>query len=236
MINPSRSCKQCAGFTIVELLVVAAILSVLTAILSVNYNGALERADAAASQSNLRTVFTALYAYRADYNRFPLADGIADSRSRPDATAWGCGPAANGYWSGVPLLLAELNYCPVDALYDPALKRIYRRPIEAYPSCSDSSFSGKMTPQWRFLRYAYNHAALDVGGSIAGAHNIERDVGDEVWLARSLHVDVAEFNPERGILFPYRIKPSSNDHSLFWYGEFELTLGGAIRPRPVQIR
>ncbi len=223
------------GFTLIELLVVVAIIGVLASITASNYLSAIDKADRAACQQNLRTIHTALNAYRLDYNRFPPADGIADVVPHPDQTAWGCGPSANGYWSGVSLLLVKYGYCAESSLYCPALKRQHSQSIEAWPSCRDTEFSGKEVPQWRFLRYAYNAAATDVGGYEGGDNNIEKNWGNDVWLVRCMHVDIGQFYPDREIRFPFRIKQDEDNLNLTWYGEYELTLHGTIRERTVQL-
>lgn len=219
------------GFTLIELLVVVAVLGILAAVVSTRFHSAVERADAAASQANLRTLFTALQSYRIDYNQFPLADGLADSVPQPDKTAYGCGPAANGYWSGVPMILVELDYCSSNALYDPAFFRTHNLPMEAYPSCSESSFAGESVAGWHFLRYAYNAAALDGGGFTGGEHNIELTDRADVWLIRSLHLNVGAFDPVRSIDFPYPATMANTENPSTIRGEFELTLGGEIRFR-----
>ncbi len=224
------------GFTLIELLIAVVVLGILSAIVGANYLSAMERADAAACQQNLRTLHNALLSYRLDYNRFPPADGLADIKPQPGYTAYGCGPAANGFWSGVSLLLAEGGYCPEAALYCPMLRREHNRPVAAYPSCNGSNLSGKEVPQWRFLRYAYNSAAADAGGYAGGENNIETEWDADVWLVRCLHLNVEEFNPDRAVAFPVRIGPDETDPRRTWYGEFELTIHGAIRTRAVQAR
>ncbi len=223
------------GFTLIELLVVVGILGILASIVTSNYLQAIERAERAACQQNLRTIHTALNAYRLDYNHFPPADGIADVVPHPDQTAWGCGPSANGYWSGVSLLLVKYNYCQESSLYCPALKRQNQQPIDAWPSCRDTEFAGKEVPQWRFLRYAYNAAATDVGGYKGGDHNIEKDWSSSVWLVRCMSIDMGQYDPDREMRFPFRIKQDEDNPNLTWYGEFELTLHGTIRERAVQL-
>ena len=223
------------GFTLIEVLIVVAIIGILAAVMTANYREGIERATAAACQQNLKTVFTALSSYRVDYNHYPPADGVADVKPRPDRTAFKCGPAANGYWSGVSLLLVEHGYCPEESLYCPALKRMYDRSIETYPSCSDSEFAGKSVPQWRFLRFAYNNAAADVGGLEGGENNIEKDAED-VWLLRCLHLNIGEFDKDRHIRFPFRVKRDDENAEWTWYGEFEISVQGHIRLRPVELR
>ncbi len=224
------------GFTLIEILIVVAIIGVLSAIVSANYFEAVDRTDRAACQQNLRTVYSALQSYRLDYNRFPPGDGLADIRSRTDLTTFGCGPAANGYWSGVSLLLTELGYCSEDSLYCPALRRAHNTPIPAYAASSQSGFSGKQIPQWRYLRFAYNSAATDAGGYNGGEQNIEKDLDDDIWLVRCLHLDIGQFDKERHIPFPFRVRTDEENPARSWYGEFELTLQGTIRLRPVELR
>ncbi|MBZ0255519.1 type II secretion system GspH family protein [bacterium] len=221
------------GFTLIELLVVVAIIGILSAIAINNYHLALEKTDAAGAQHNLRILSTALQSYRLDHNAYPLADGVADSKPHPDQTAWGCGPSANGYWSGVPILLVEQGYCQESNLFDPALKRKHKESIEAYSTCGPSSFSGHHVPRWQFMRFAYNYAALDAGAASGGETNIEESDDGDVWLVRSLHLDVANFDPDRAVSFPHRIVPEDEPDSV-WLGEYELTVGGEIRPRAVK--
>ncbi len=232
--------KDLYGFTLIELLIVVAILGILASILSANMMDALRRADDAACKENLHSLFVAMHSYRLDYNRFPLADGVADTVSRPETTAWGCGPAANGYWTGVPMSLAELGYCSESCLYCPALRRQHDYTIEAHSSCGDSSFSGKEVPQWRFLRYAYNRTAMDTGGpdhasESIGLSNVDRSSND-VWLIRCMHVDVGKFYRERTIRFPHRIKIDEDRTDLAHFGEYEITINGNIREHAVQLK
>ncbi len=221
------------AFTLVELLVVVAVIGTLATMATFQYKDALQKSDAAACQQNLKTLHIALISYRINYNRFPPADGLADKEPHPDKTAWGCGPSANGYWSGVPLSLVESGFCSENALYCPALKRANDYPIQAYSTCGESAFSGKRVPQWRFLRYAYNNAAIDAGYVSGGENNIEQNWHPEVWLIRCLHLDVGQFDPDRKIRFPFRFNSEENPNEL-WYGEFELTIHGHIRQRLVQ--
>lgn len=65
---------QCDAFTLIELLVVVAIIAVLAAIGVINFLEAQVRAKVTRAKSDLRTVSTALEAYRVDANRYPPND------------------------------------------------------------------------------------------------------------------------------------------------------------------
>ncbi len=235
-MQENRTHNAGRGFTLIELLIVVAIIGILATVMTANYREGIVRATAAACQQNLRTVFTALNSYRIDYNHYPPADGVADTRPRPDRTVFACGPAANGYWSGVSLLLVKHGYCEEDSLYCPALKRMYNHTIEAYPACSDSEFADKSVPQWRFLRFAYNNAATDIGDFGVGENSGEENADSDVWLLRCLHLNIGEFDKERHIRFPFRVKQDKDRPELTWYGEFEISTQGNIELRPVVLK
>jgi type II secretion system protein G len=59
------------AFTLVELLVVVAIIAILAAIALPNFLEAQTRARVTRSRADMRTVETALEAYRVDFNRYP---------------------------------------------------------------------------------------------------------------------------------------------------------------------
>ena len=62
------------AFTLLELLVVVAIIAILTAIAVVNLSQAQERALMSADAGNLHAIATALQSYYIDYGTLPLAD------------------------------------------------------------------------------------------------------------------------------------------------------------------
>lgn len=67
---------QRLGFTLIELLIVVAIIAILAAIAVPNFLEAQTRAKVSRVVSDLRTVATALEAYRVDDNNYPLNDGV----------------------------------------------------------------------------------------------------------------------------------------------------------------
>ena len=60
-----------AGFTLVELMVVIAIIAVLATIVGVNVLGAMDDADVAKAQAQIRNFKTALVSYKLKFKKFP---------------------------------------------------------------------------------------------------------------------------------------------------------------------
>ena len=60
------------AFTLIELLIVVAIIAILAAIAVPNFLEAQTRAKVTRCKSDMRTIATALEAYFVDWNRYPL--------------------------------------------------------------------------------------------------------------------------------------------------------------------
>lgn len=173
------------GFTLVELLVVVAIISILAVIAVPNFKEAVERSNRAACASNLKVLGGALAAYKVDYNKFPLADGIAGPEPSPGQTEIGNGPAAGGSWDGAPRVLVKLRYLTNDkALFCPSLKKKHRGREQNF-------------------RYAYNSSAADTFGHLGGADPID-SLSGHFWLARCVWVPhERSFHPDFEYGFPH---------------------------------
>jgi prepilin-type N-terminal cleavage/methylation domain-containing protein len=200
------------GLTLIELLIVVAIIGVLSVIVLYNFALAADRARQVECASRLKTIGYALYAYRLDNNTYPLADGVAGDKPTPFETDFGNGPAGNGFWDGISLLLVECGYIEdPNILYCPALAKRYpyRRPN---------------------LRYAYNCGTADTGGYQGGDNNIFRDSHD-IWLVRCLRVDPDEYKRDRRrpIPFPHGLDRSM-ENVLFSNGRVEIVPGGMSTP------
>ena len=108
-----------------ELLVVMAIIGVLAGVAVPKMLGARDRAEIARCAGNLRAIHVALGLYRVDFGRYPLADGEAGNLPSPGKTAPGQGPAANGSWDGLPLVLHTRGYlADADSYFCPVMKRL----------------------------------------------------------------------------------------------------------------
>jgi prepilin-type N-terminal cleavage/methylation domain-containing protein len=181
-VNARRS-----AFTLIELLVVVAIIAVLALIALPNFLLAKGRANQVRCASNLKAIGYALYAYRIDLNRYPLADGVAGLQESMGQTGAGNGPAANGSWDGVPRVLVRLRYLSAEQyLFCP---------------CFAEQFKGERLQRFR---YAYNNSAADTGGTAGSTNDVDRDAHD-IWFARCLWVPTARsFHPEaREVTWPH---------------------------------
>jgi prepilin-type N-terminal cleavage/methylation domain-containing protein len=184
------------AFTLIELLIVVAILSILSAIAVVNMREASRRALSAQCKSRLHTIAMALQMYRIDWNRLPFSDGsqgtLEDGQAfRP--TVFGEAPAAGGIWNSVPqvLVTGPIQYVSggLDVLGCPSLQRLHPDHREAW-------------------RYAYNVGGHDSQGFIGGADPSQPIDGpgvggQRVWLARCLFINSDSFAPEVFPGFPH---------------------------------
>jgi prepilin-type N-terminal cleavage/methylation domain-containing protein/prepilin-type processing-associated H-X9-DG protein len=112
------------GFTLIEILVVLAIIAVLTAILLPVLSTVREKGRSAVCQSNLRQIGTAITLYTQDYDRYPRGLDAAD-KNLPQI--WGSFPGADKIMAESPMLTAVLDpyvknsalwNCPSDSGYD----------------------------------------------------------------------------------------------------------------------
>lgn len=67
------------GFTLIELMIVVAIIAILAGILIPNFVNARAQAQTSACESNLRAIATAMELYYADHQRYPDAGAIPDA-------------------------------------------------------------------------------------------------------------------------------------------------------------
>lgn len=220
-----------SGFTLVELLIVVAILTILALIALPNLRLATERAVKASDAANLKTLATGLQAYFVDYGRLPPADreaGPFQSHTR-DFTAAGNGPAAGGSWDGVPWLLHDLGYVSdTKVFFTPKYVKLYGGGV---------TLRGGY-PRYHNFRYAYNSSGLASGGHLGGDGNVESGTR---WILRNLFVPADRgFQASRFPNYPadYRFPWGEGDqegkleHVMMADFSVKLVLGGTTTPAP----
>lgn len=180
-----------SAFTLIELLIVVAIIGILSSIGVVNYRQAVNRAIKTQGASNMRSLGAALQSYYIDYSTLPLADRIAGPFSSNLGGPVGNGPAAGGSWDGAPWILIDLGYVGEwQTLFSPKYLRLFR--------------GGKTNfgRQRRFhnFRYAYNSSARSSGGHLGGSGNI---MSGEVWMLRDLYLGPGQGFPGLQTNFTY---------------------------------
>jgi prepilin-type N-terminal cleavage/methylation domain-containing protein len=85
------------AFTLIELLIVVAIIAILAAIAVPNFLEAQVRAKVSRQLSNMRTVVTAIELYAVDNNVIPLTTANGPGAGSPVTGVWG--PNPNGTWT-----------------------------------------------------------------------------------------------------------------------------------------
>lgn len=77
--------RKSKGFTLIELLIVVAIIAILAAIAVPNFLEAQTRAKVSRTKSDMRSLATAVEAYRIDFNVYPIStSGTAQLRGFPE--------------------------------------------------------------------------------------------------------------------------------------------------------
>lgn len=85
--------RQARGFTLLELLVVVAIIGLLVAYVGPRYVSQIGKSEAAAARAQIEALAKALDTYRLDTGRYPsAAQGLAALRERPAGEAKWSGP------------------------------------------------------------------------------------------------------------------------------------------------
>ena len=116
-----------SGFTIVELLIVIAIIGILAAVTLVTYSGTQVRARDARRTHDMVAIMEALELYRFDHGTYPPSNGQDSPNSSSDvpsgyvySSAYGYSYATNGSWLRTLVDGKYLPEAPVDPINNDA--------------------------------------------------------------------------------------------------------------------
>jgi type II secretion system protein G len=104
------------GFTLIELLIVVAIIAILAAIAVPNFLEAQTRAKVSRELSDMRSVATALEAYRIDNNHYPASVTFSGSSLRVLWSAVFDTPT--GKWGHITTPISYMTSVPTDVFND----------------------------------------------------------------------------------------------------------------------
>ncbi len=122
--------KHSAGFTLVEIIVVVAIIGILSAVIYANFNQGGAQARDAQRKADLVTLQNAIELYKNDNGRYPAGcNGAGNWSAQSSATAFDC-PAGQQYIEGHT---AGITFAP---------KYIKVLPTDPRPAASESNGSG----------------------------------------------------------------------------------------------
>lgn len=122
------------GFTLIELLIVVAIIAILAAIAVPNFLEAQTRSKVSRAKADMRSMATAMEAYRIDANAYPKCNNFGTSCYNPGAAS------PNGYQASLILenLSTPIAYLTSGLLQDPFITK--------FRSGSINSANGDYTP------------------------------------------------------------------------------------------
>lgn len=107
------------AFTLLELLVVVAIVAILAAVAVPNFMEASVRAEAGRVTADMRTMATAIEAYRVDHGMYPLGGVLNADGSMQNPHCMPAGPPAHKFlFEGLTTPVAYLTVIPVDPFMD----------------------------------------------------------------------------------------------------------------------
>jgi general secretion pathway protein G len=100
---PGKDCGNEAGLTLIEMIVVLAIIALIAALIVPNIIGRPDEARVTLAQTDQRTIAAALKMYRLDNGDYPTTEqGLAALAHRPTTGAIPTNWSANGYLEQLP--------------------------------------------------------------------------------------------------------------------------------------
>ncbi|MEQ8821141.1 MAG: prepilin-type N-terminal cleavage/methylation domain-containing protein [Sumerlaeia bacterium] len=201
------------AFTLIELLIVVAIIAILAAIAVPNFLEAQTRAKTSRVKSDMRSLATALESYRVDSNQYPYGDGTGDGFTAVAGTRRLTTPIA--YMTTIPIdvFSPDPNTAPSAGAfihpYSPAFFYVSSRP-GGFPGIAASAGT------WGWLVVDYRVNALAVAPNTVLGAALANESENVFWELRSLGPD-----REGNSSFPYDPTNgtiSSGDVTLFGPG------------------
>lgn len=193
------------AFSLIELLLVAAILSILSSIAVVNYSEAGTRARAAAARSDMRTLATALESYRVDFDDYPenlaVPPGVVAGTSPPRAPGFG----VNVVPPSITTPIAYLTLRPLDP-FRSGVSGLYDHPAHESFAARGYSYYRTLHPaEWLDLLdrgRMISFIALDRDPAVPGPGNAAafRKYGD--WVVWSAGPDGVLWRAREDFLVP----------------------------------
>jgi prepilin-type N-terminal cleavage/methylation domain-containing protein len=141
-MNPRRK-----AFTLIELLIVVAIIAILAAIAVPNFLEAQTRAKVSRAEADMRTLSTGLEAFRIDHNEYP--EGTDSPAKQPEYIVQFLGALAPGYYTfksrdgaltagtGFATLTTPVAYL-TNVLHDPFAEQLGGRLTYCYRNAKDT--------------------------------------------------------------------------------------------------
>jgi len=154
--------QQRGGFTLIELLIVAAIISILAAIAVPNFLEAQTRAKVSRAKADMRSIVTAIEAYRTDHNMYP--PGTDNPLKMPEPIVNFLGPLAPGFYAFQTrdgALTVGRDFAGVTT------------PIAYITSIPTDPFAGQASG---FLTYCYRPASVTKNGFILTSFGPDVDI------------------------------------------------------------
>jgi prepilin-type N-terminal cleavage/methylation domain-containing protein len=96
------------GFTLIEVMIVVAIIGILTATVSVSLQAARLKSQAVQGLTDIQRIALSIETYKANYGTYPLSCGTGGAWASRNANPWGCGLGA--CW--IPEFATE-TWCPL---------------------------------------------------------------------------------------------------------------------------
>ena len=104
-MRETKKHSRSTAFTLIELLIVVAIIAILAAVAVPNFLEAQVRSKVAAVKADMRTIDTAISSYTIDYNRPPIGMGEGET-----LYSWGSYTAPDRGWRTWPMLTTPIAY------------------------------------------------------------------------------------------------------------------------------